>query len=55
MKKVTIKSLKFSKETISSLDAATIKGGTMGSGMCTSSVNPNNCKLACATGIFVGC
>ena len=47
MKKVTIKSLKFKKETVSTLDTASIKGGT--SGMCTSSVNPAHCKLACAT------
>ncbi len=49
MKKVTIKILKFKKETVSSLEAASITGGTMGSGMCTSSVSPHECYFQCAS------
>ena len=53
MKKVKIKSLKFKKETVSTLDVASIKGGV--SGMCTSSNNNLQCHFLCNTYDADGC
>ena len=51
MKKVSIKSLKLVKETVSNLEKAGVKGGYPGySGFCTSSVRPHECIFQCATG-----
>jgi hypothetical protein len=48
MKKVSFKSLQFTKETVSNLKKEDIKDGA--SGFCTSSVDPYECYFQCATG-----
>ncbi|QHI35355.1 hypothetical protein IMCC3317_07010 [Kordia antarctica] len=54
MKKRNLKTLKLLKETVSSLATEAITGGTMGSGMCTSS-NNYQCHFQCATAPADGC
>ena len=61
MKKATIKSLKFKKETISLLDINSLKGGNLsinslqgGPVECASSIDVA-CRLACATGTNTYC
>ncbi len=48
MKKQNLKKLELNKNTISKFNAQRIKGGV--SGECTSSIDPYQCPLACATG-----
>jgi len=49
MKKQKLKKLQLDKNVISKLGSLQVKGGTE-SGLCTSSIDPHQCPLACATG-----